>query len=364
MTDRVLGPALTFDDVLLVPAHSDVHPPDVDSACARARLRLNIPLVSRGHGHRDRSPSWPSRWPARAASASSTRTSPSTDQAEEVDKVKRSESGMIAEPDHPAARTPRSARRSSSWSGSASPACPITADGKLVGILTNRDLRFDVRPRRSRSPSVMTKDRLVTVPGRHHARGGQADPLASTGSRSCRWWTAREGCAASSPSRTSRRASSIRNACKDDHGRLRVGAAVGIGGRRCMERVPRAGATRASDALVAGQRPRPLQGRARRGGARSSARFPDVPISCGNVATAEGARGARRRAGADAVKVGMGPGAICTTRVVAGIGMPQITAILECAAARRSDGRPGHRRRRHPVLRRHRQGARRRARTR
>lgn len=332
MTDRVLGPALTFDDVLLIPARSDVLPAEVDlSVQLTQRLRLNIPLLSAAMDTVTES-----RLAIALARAGGIgvihRNLSIADQAGEVDKVKRSESGMIADPvtlppDIPVREALKVMERYR-VSG-----VPITRDGKLVGILTNRDLRF-ISDRSVPIEAVMTRDRLVTVPVGTtldeakrilHEHRIEKLPVVDAEGFLRGLITVKDIL----------KKIQYPHACVDDHGRLRVGAAVGIGGD-LPERVQEL-LRRGADLLVLdsahGHSTRVMAAMAR---VRSLA--PGVDIVCGNVATAE-ATTELCELGADLVKVGMGPGAICTTRVVAGIGVPQISAIMDCTEAAEKSGR-------------------------
>jgi IMP dehydrogenase len=332
MTDRVLGPALTFDDVLLIPARSEVLPSDVDLGVQLTpRLRLNVPLLSAAMD---------TVTEARLAIALARaggigvihKNLSIAAQADEVDKVKRSESGMIADPvtlppDLPVGEALKVMERYH-VSG-----VPITREGKLVGILTNRDLRFISDPSVP-IEVVMTKDRLVTVPVGTtleeakrilHEHRIEKLPVVDAGGVLRGLITVKDIL----------KKIQYPNACVDDHGRLRAGAAVGIGGD-LAERV-RELLDRGVDLLVLdsahGHSTRVMAALA-----RVRALAPGVDVVCGNVATAE-ATTELCELGANLVKVGMGPGAICTTRVVAGIGVPQVTAILECTEAAERFGR-------------------------
>ncbi len=332
MTDRVLGPALTFDDVLLIPARSEVLPSDVDLGVQLTpRLRLNIPLLSAAMD---------TVTEARLAIALARaggigiihKNLSIADQANEVDKVKRSESGMIADPvtlppDLPVGEALKVMERYH-VSG-----VPITREGKLVGILTNRDLRFISDPSVP-IEAVMTKDRLVTVAVGTtleeakrilHEHRIEKLPVVDAGGMLRGLITVKDIL----------KKIQYPNACVDDHGRLRAGAAVGIGGD-LEERVQEL-LHRGVDLLVLdsahGHSTRVMAALARVRGLA-----PGVDVVCGNVATAE-ATTELCELGANLVKVGMGPGAICTTRVVAGIGVPQVTAVLECTEAAEKFGR-------------------------
>jgi IMP dehydrogenase len=325
--DAKIGPeALTFDDVLLVPQRSDVHPREVDTRTRFSRrIPLNIPIVSAAMD---------TVTEARLAIAIAReggigvihKNLSIEEQVAQVDRVKRSESGMIADP----FTLPPSATLQEAHDLMARyhiSGVPITEGGKLVGILTNRDLRFeDDLTRHVRD--VMTRERLVTAPvgtTLHEARATLAKyrieklPVVDAEGRLRGLITVKD---------IEKR---IRHphACKDPLGRLRVAAAVGAAGdfmERAAELI-KAGVdalvidsahAHSAGVLQATEAMRALGG--------------DVDLVVGNVGTGEGAKAAVG-AGADAVKVGMGPGAICTTRVVTGAGMAQITAILEVAKA-------------------------------
>jgi IMP dehydrogenase len=325
-TAKVGAEALTFDDVLLVPRLAEVHPREVDTRTRFSRrILLNIPIVSSAMD---------TVTDAELAIALAReggigvlhKNLTIAGQAAQVDRVKRSESGMITDPvTLPPGATLGEARAVMARfhiSG-----VPITEDGKLVGILTNRDLRFEDDMTRKVS-EVMTREKLVTAPvgtTLAEARAILAKhrieklPVVDEDRRLRGLITVKD---------IEKR---IRHpqACKDSLGRLRVAAAIGAADdylERASELV-KAGV----DALVVDS----AHAHSRsvlRAVETVRARFPDIDLVAGNVGTHEGAR-AVAAAGADAVKVGMGPGAICTTRVVTGAGMAQITAILEAARA-------------------------------
>ena len=325
-TDKVGPEALTFDDVLLVPAFGAVHPREVDTRSRFSRrIELHVPVVSAAMDT-----------VTEAAMAIALaregglgvihKNLALADQVAQVDRVKRSESGMIVDP----VTLPPSATLAEAHAIMARfhiSGVPITEDGRLVGILTNRDLRFEDDHAR-RVAEVMTRERLITAPvgtTLEQARDILAKhrieklPVVDGEGRLSGLITVKD---------IEKR---IRHphACKDALGRLRVAAAVGAAGdyvERAQELV-RAGV----DALLVDSAHGHSAGvlaavRAIRAAA------PDTDLVAGNVGTAEGAR-ALADAGVDGVKVGMGPGAICTTRVVTGAGMAQITAVLEAARA-------------------------------
>jgi IMP dehydrogenase len=317
-----LRDGLTFEDVLLVPAASEILPSDTDvSTWVTRRVRLNIPVLSAAMD---------TVTEARTAIAMAQegglgvihRNLAIAEQALEVEKVKKSESGMIVDPvtvspEQPIAQALEIMQRFH-ISG-----LPVTREGKLVGILTNRDLRFEKRLDRSVG-EVMTRERLVTArPGitldeaKEVLHRYRIEKLPVVDERD----TLRGLITVKDIEKAIR----YPNAAKDDLGRLRVGAAIGTGTDReeRAEALVRAGA----DVLVIDT----AHGHTRSviETAESIKRlFPAADLVAGNVATAEGAE-ALIRAGADGIKVGMGPASICTTRVVSGVGVPQLTAIVD-----------------------------------
>lgn len=324
MLEKQLRIGLTFDDVVLVPRHSNIIPSEVDPSTQLTRnIRINIPILSAamdtvtegrlaiaiareggiGIIHRALSPDM---------------------QASEVDKVKKSESGMILSPitispDH----TIRDAHHLMSTyriSG-----IPVTKDGKLVGILTNRDLRFENRLDLKVS-QVMTKKNLVTAPEGTGLDQAQAIlhehrieklPVVNDQFELKGLITIKD----------IQKKIKYPFACKDAHGRLRVGAAVGVGPdvEERLERLTKAGI----DLIVVDTA---------HGHSQSvldkvkdiKSRYPNLELMAGNVATSAATLDLIK-AGADAIKVGVGPGSICTTRIVSGAGVPQLTAVADCA---------------------------------
>jgi IMP dehydrogenase len=318
---------LTFDDVLLVPAKSSVEPKDVRTETRLTRrIALAIPILSAAMDTVTES---------RLAIAIAReggigvihRNLSIEDQVEEVDKVKRSEAGMIVDPVtlDPDMTVLDALGLMERYHISG---LPVTENGKLVGILTNRDLRFEEnfeQPIRN----VMTRDNLITVPVGTtleqakeilHRHRIEKLPVVDEDFRLRGLITVKD----------IQKKIMFPNATKDEHGRLRVAAAVGVVGDskdRARELVA-AGV----DVLVVDT----AHGHAdavRDMVAWLKDTFP-VDVVAGNVATAEGARDLIR-AGADAIKVGVGPGSICTTRIVAGAGVPQLTAIYDCAEVAR-----------------------------
>jgi IMP dehydrogenase len=328
-----LPEALTFDDVLLVPAFSSVLPTEVDTRTnLTKKVRLNIPLVSAAMD--TVSESRLAIALARQGGMGFIHRNMSVErQAEEVDRVKRSESGMIVDPItiSPEDKIYQAQELMGRFSISG---VPVTKDGKLVGILTNRDLRFETRFDLPIS-EVMTKDKLITVPVGttlddaerilHEHRIEKLlvidDDYMLKGLITVKDIQKRR---------------EYPNSAKDDKGRLMVGAAIGATG----DYVERAQALveEKVDILVIdtahGHTQRVLD-------AVTEIRqtVPDVELIAGNVATAEGVKDLAAR-GVDAVKVGIGPGSICTTRIISGTGVPQITAVSECAKAAREGGVP------------------------
>jgi IMP dehydrogenase len=317
-----LRDGLTFEDVLLIPAASEILPRDTDvSTWVTRRVRLNIPLLSAAMD---------TVTEARTAIAMAQegglgvihRNLAVAEQALEVEKVKKSESGMIVDPVTVSPEQPIAAALEIMQRFHIS-GLPVTREGKLVGILTNRDLRFEKALDRSVG-DVMTRERLVTArPGitldeaKEILHRYRIEKLPVVDDRN----TLRGLITVKDIEKAIR----YPNAAKDDLGRLRVGAAIGTGPDReeRAEALVRAGA----DVLVIDTA---------HGHTRSvietvqaiKGLFPAVDLIAGNVATVEGTE-ALIRAGADGIKVGMGPASICTTRVVSGVGVPQLTAIAD-----------------------------------
>jgi IMP dehydrogenase len=323
---RVLSDeALTFDDVLLVPARSRVHPNEANiSTLLTSRISLAIPVVSAAMDTVTEAELAIAI--AREGGLGVIHKNLLPDrQAEEVDKVKRSEAGMIADPItlRPEA-TVGDARRVMETYGISG--IPITEDGGLVGIVTRRDLRFETERERTVA-ELMTRE-VVTIPPKAplkhatellHKHRIEKLPVVDRNGALKGMITVKD----------IHKAIQYPNACKDDRGRLRVGAAVGVG---------ESSRYRASALVEAGVDVLCVDSSHGHSEAVLKAvrdlkkAHPDVDLIAGNVATYDGASDLIS-AGADAVKVGMGPGSICTTRVVTGAGMPQITAIQEAARA-------------------------------
>jgi IMP dehydrogenase len=317
--------ALTFDDVLLVPAKSGVLPKDIDIATRLTKnITLNIPIVSAAMDTVTESAMAIAL--ARQGGIGIIHKNLSiAEQTGEVDKVKRSESGMIVDP----ITLPPDALIGEAWetmSKFAISGIPITQNGKLVGILTNRDLRFHDNPSVPIS-QVMTKDHLITVPEGttldrakellHKHRIEKLLMVDSDGNLKGMITV-----------KDILKRIQYPKACKDQRGRLRVGAAVGVTGDMLERAKALIGA--GVDVLAVDSSHGHSEG-VLKGIEKLRKAFPDTEIIGGNVGTAEGAEDLIK-AGVSAVKVGIGPGSICTTRVVTGAGMPQITAIMEASA--------------------------------
>jgi IMP dehydrogenase len=325
--------ALTFDDVLLLPSHSDIVPAEVTTQTQLSRnIRLNIPIISAAMDTVTES---------RLAIAISQqgglgiihRNLSIEDQADEVDKVKRSESGMIMDPitlspDHRIADALDLMRRYK-ISG-----VPVTKNKRLVGILTNRDLRFETRTDVPIS-QVMTKDNLITVPvgttledAEKILHEHRVEKLLVVDDK--------YNLKGLITVKDIQKKLKYPNAAKDEHGRLRVGAAIGATGdylERAQEMVRNKVDVLAIDSAH-GHQSRVLEAVK-----VIKSKLPEVDLLAGNVGTHEGAC-ALVKAGADGVKVGIGPGSICTTRIVTGFGVPQITAIAEAYRACRDANVP------------------------
>ena len=331
---KILAEGLTFDDVLLVPAYSNVLPREVDTSSRLTRnLRVNVPIVSAAMDtvteHRMAIAM------ARAGGVGILHKNMSIEaQATLVRKVKRSESGMILDPVtlRPDATLGDALQLMREYKIGGIPV--VDADNRLVGILTNRDLRFE-RDHTVSVSDIMTRENLVTAPegtDLHHAESilqrHKIEKLPVTDA---------EGVLVGLI--TYKDILKVQNnpqACKDRYGRLLVGAAVGVS-RDTFERIEALRAVGVDLVCVD-----TAHGHSQ--GVLDVIRevkktFGDLEIVAGNVATAAGAR-ALVDAGVDAVKVGVGPGSICTTRVVAGVGVPQLTAIMDAAEGIRGSGVP------------------------
>ena len=318
--------ALTFDDVLLVPGHSLTHPKEVDTSSRFTRgISLNVPLVSAAMDTVTESEMAIAM--ARAGGIGVLHKNMSIDrQGAEADRVKRSESGMILNPISlsPDATVREAVSLMARFKISGVPI--VDNEGRLVGIITNRDLQFErdlQRPIRD----AMTADKLVTAPigttldeaertlGRYRI---EKLPVVDEAGKLRGLITVKD----------IHKRRQFPNANKDRHGRLRVAAAIGAGGDY-LERA-RALVDAGADVLVIdtahGHSIGVLEATA-----RIREAHPDVQLVAGNIATRDGAAALVER-GVDAVKVGVGPGSICTTRVVTGVGVPQLTAVLDAVS--------------------------------
>lgn len=320
---KILGEAITFDDVLLIPAKSSVLPRETDVRTKLSRhIELNIPLISAAMDTVTES-EMAIALAREGGIGILHKNMPVERQAEEVDKVKRSESGMIQDPItlSPDKTVGEALAMMKKYSISG---IPIVQQDKLVGILTNRDLRFE--PNLDLQVSeVMTNGSLITAPVGTTLEEAEAIlqknrieklPIVDKNGKLRGLITFKD----------IQKKKRHPNACKDRHGRLRVGAAVGVTGDT-LDRVAALVAA-GVDVVVVDTAHGHSQGVLNMI-KRVRAKF-DVELIGGNVGTAEGARDLIR-AGVDAIKVGIGPGSICTTRVVTGVGVPQITAVMECA---------------------------------
>lgn len=322
--------ALTFDDVLLVPQMSEILPSSVDTGTRLTpEITLNIPLVSAAMDTVTDSRMAIAMARVGGLGVIHKNFTPQK-QAAEVARVKKSESVIIEDPvtlrpDQTIAEV-RALSQRLNVAG-----FPVVQGGKVVGILTNRDIRFESRPD-AKVSEVMTKEvvtapagtsiekaqeimhrhrieKLLVVDGENHLKG-----LITV--------------------KDITKAKAFPNACKDSHGRFRVAAALGVGADRDerVEALVHAGVDIVCVDTAHGHSSRVIETvKWLRG------RYPSLPVIAGNVATAEGVK-ALTSAGASVVKVGVGPGSICTTRIVAGVGVPQLTAVMACAAAAKDAG--------------------------
>ncbi len=331
---KFVSEGLTFDDVLLVPAYSEVLPRDVDTRTFLTRkIKLNVPLISAAMDTVTEAALAIAI--AQAGGIGMLHKNMSIQlQADEVRKVKRSESGMIQDPvtlKHDAIIADAVKIMKEFRIGG----IPVVdADHKLTGIITNRDLRFQ-KDMNKPVREVMTKENLITAPLGTDLKQAEEIlqnykieklPVVDADGKLTGLITFKD----------IQKFKNFPAACKDEHGRLRVGAAVGITADT-LERI---------DALVkagvdvitidtAHGHSKGVIDRLK----EVKLKFPDLQVIVGNVATGEGAK-ALADAGADAVKVGIGPGSICTTRIIAGVGVPQLYAVYECAKALEGTGVP------------------------
>ena len=324
-TSKILFEALTYDDVLLLPAYSEVLPKNTDTSTRLTRnIRLNIPLVSAAMDTVTES-DLAIAMAQEGGIGIIHKNMSIRAQAEHVRKVKRSESGMILDPvtleqDATLGDAMRIMKENKIGG------IPIiTKDGKLAGIITNRDLRFEKDPSK-KVTDVMTSENLITA-----EKGtdlSKAEDILQEYKIEKLPVVDQDGKLVGLITYKDILKKKFRpNACKDEYGRLRVGAAVGVTAD-VFERVAalvEAGVDVISVDTAHGHSKGVLDAVR-----EIKQRFPNTDLIAGNVATADGAR-ALADAGADGVKVGVGPGSICTTRVIAGIGMPQLSAVFEAA---------------------------------
>ena len=323
---RIIKEGLTFDDVLLIPQASDVLPSEVDLRTTLAPgINLNVPIISAAMDTVTES---------RLAIAMAReggmgilhKNMSIEDQAKEVDRVKRSEHGVITDPFflEPQNLVKDAVALMERYRISG---VPITRNGKLVGILTNRDLRFETNFEQP-IENVMTKENLITAPvgtsladaqkilGKHRI---EKLPIVDEKGYLKGLITIKD----------IEKSIQYPNSARDKNGRLLAGAAVGTAANT-MERV--AALVEAKADIIAIDTAHGHSHMVLKKVEEIKSKFPNVPLIAGNVATAA-ATEALIKSGADVVKVGIGPGSICTTRVVAGIGVPQLTAVMDCAEA-------------------------------
>jgi IMP dehydrogenase len=323
MEHKIVQDGITFDDVLLVPAYSELTPEGADTRTQLTRgIALNIPLVSAPMDTVTEAP-LAIALAQEGGIGIIHKNMPAERQALEVQKVKRSENGVITDPVilSPGDTVQRAQQLMAQHGVSG---FPVTEDGtrrsKVRGILTRRDIRFVDVPSETKVEEVMTKDKLVTAPP--DISPTDAEAALSRGRVEKLLLVDREGrLAGLITMRDIDNLTRHPQACRDARGRLRVGAAVGI---MQLDRVERLDAAEVDVIAVDTAHGHSLN--VLRTVSEIKKRF-KIEVIAGNVGTADGAR-ALVAAGADAVKVGIGPGSICTTRVVTGVGMPQITAIM------------------------------------
>jgi IMP dehydrogenase len=333
MIDGAIPEALTYDDVLLLPGKSAVLPTETDTrTCLTRKIAIHIPILAAAMDTVTESRLAIAI--ARQGGAGFIHRNMSIErQAEEVDKVKRSESGMIVDPVTIPPEVPLRAALDIMMKYKVS-GLPVTRGTRLVGILTNRDLRFEKNLDQPVS-AVMTKDNLVTVPVGTTLEEAERllqqhriekllvvdDDFNLKGLITVK---------------DIQKKIEFPSAAKDEHGRLRVGAAIGATGD-FLERA--AELARAKVDVLAIDTAHGHTTRVMQAVAELRRRLPEIQIVAGNVGTYEGAKDLIAL-GIDALKVGIGPGSICTTRVVTGAGVPQLTAIMEAARAAKGTGVP------------------------
>ena len=331
-TNKIRGFGLTYDDVLLVPGRSSVMPRQVDTgAMLTQRIRLNVPLMSAAMDTVTESEMAIAI--AREGGVGVLHKNMTREQqADQVRRVKRSESGMILDPItlHPDDTVMSARVQMARYSIGGIPI--VDENRKLVGIATNRDLRFVIDDS-TKLKDVMTYENLITAPEGTTLKAAEQTlqqykieklPVIDQQGILLGLITFKD----------IEKKRKFPNACKDDHGRLRVGAAVGVTAD-VMERVESLREAEV-DFVIVDTAHGHSEGVLKVVHSVKDA-YPDLDVIAGNVATAEGTKDLIQ-AGADAIKVGIGPGSICTTRVVAGVGVPQLTAIMDCANVARTKG--------------------------
>ncbi len=330
--DKMWGQGLTFDDVLLVPDYSEVLPEDTDlTTRLTPEIKLNIPLLSSAMDTVTESEMAISM--ARSGGIGVVHKNMSLEaQQHEVERVKKSESGMIVDPVtvSPGDDVDKVLKLMAKYRISG---LPVEEEGRLVGIVTNRDVRF-VSDLNTKVSQVMTGENLITVPvgttlsdAKEILQRSKIEKLLVVKDK--------DKLQGLITIKDIEKLKKYPNACKDDLGRLRVAAAVGVGEDQLarVEALLKVGADFIVLDSAHGHSKNIIQG------IRDiKTAFPDCQLGAGNVATYEGAK-ALVDAGADTVKVGIGPGSICTTRVVAGVGVPQVSAIMESVKACRKKDR-------------------------
>lgn len=330
---KIISEALTFDDVLLLPAHSKVLPTKVDICSKVTReIEINIPIISAAMDTVTES-ELAIALAREGGIGIIHKNMPPGKQAAEVDRVKRSESGMILDPITLSPEQPiREALRVMQHyqiSG-----IPLIKGKKLVGIITNRDLRFEQNLDRPIA-DLMTSKNLITAPegttleeAKHILQKHRIEKLLVVDKQG--------NLKGLITVKDIQKKAKYPHACKDKHGRLRVGAAIGVG-KEALERAQELINSKVDIIVIdtAHGHSQKVMDTIK----EFKSAFPHINLIAGNIATAEAAKDLVK-CGVDAVKVGIGPGSICTTRVVTGVGVPQITAIMEVAKALKDSGIP------------------------
>ncbi|HXH64754.1 MAG TPA: IMP dehydrogenase [Mariprofundaceae bacterium] len=335
MHEPMFVEALTFDDVLLVPQASSVLPKTADVSSQLTRhIRLNIPVVSAAMDTVTESRTAICMAQEGGIGVIHKNLTPE-EQAAEVRRVKRYEAGVVQDPLTVNPENTLAQVRELSHQNGFSGFPVLDADGRLCGIITNRDIRFETDAKRRVSQMMTPRDKLVTV-----VQGTSLDackqlfrehrieklPVVDADGHLCGMITVRD----------IEKSTAFPNAVRDSYGRLLVAAAIGVGDKE-LQRFETLHAASVDAVIVdtAHGHSRGVIEQVR----EIKRRYADVEIIAGNVATGEAVRDLIE-AGADAVKVGIGPGSICTTRMIAGVGVPQLSAIMECAKAAEGSGVP------------------------